>query len=227
MKKTILVTGGSDGLGKAIAKLLSKKHKVVILSNDAPQAKQAAKECKASFVVADISNYDEIKTAMSEVIKKYKSIDCLVNCAGIYLSGHLEGHDPDHIKRLVDVNVVGTMYMTHAVVPYMKKAKRGKILNVISQNGLIHKAERSVYTASKWAITGFTKCIAEDLLKDNITVSGFYPGLMKTKLFSKVGAERDISRSMDPKHAARAIEFIIETPDDLNVSELGIKPSWY
>jgi 3-oxoacyl-[acyl-carrier protein] reductase len=224
--KRILISGGSDGLGKAIAERLSKNNTVIILSNDVKQGESAAKSIGCDFVSADISDYSQVKTAVENAIKKHGSIDCLINNAGIYLAGQLDEHDPNHIKRLIEVNVVGTMYLTHAVIPYMKKKKSGHIINVVSQNGLMHKADRSVYTASKWAMTGFTKCLSEDLLKSNIIVSGFYPGLMKTKLFQKVGAARDISRSMDPKDAARAIEFIVDTPRDLNVSELGIKPSW-
>ncbi len=156
-----------------------------------------------------------------------KNIDCVVNSAGIYLAGRLDQHDPNHIKKLIDVNVVGAMYLVHAILPYFKKRKKGKIINVISQNGLMSKAERSVYTASKWVINGFTKCLHEDLIPYNISVSGFFLGLMKTKLFVKVGVHRDTSKAMSTDDVAEALEFIVNLKDGLHVPEFGIKPTWY
>lgn len=226
-KQTILIAGGSDGLGKAVAKLLAKKHHVIIMSNDEKGCHKTASELSCDFAVADISNYDEVSDTVNMLLKKYKKIDCVINSAGIYLSGHLDQHDPNHIKKLIDVNVVGAMYLVHALLPYFKKQKKGKIIHVISQNGLMSKADRSVYTASKWAINGFTKCLHEDLIPYNISVSGIFPGLMKTKLFSRAGATRDTSKAMDPIDVAKAIEFVVELKDSLHVPEFGIKPTWY
>lgn len=226
-KQIILIAGGSDGLGKAIAKRLVADNVVIILSNDEDACHKTSKELKCDFAVADISNYDEVLTAINQILYKYKKIDCLINSAGIYLAGHLDQHDPNHIKKLIDVNVVGAMYLVHALLPFFKRKKKGKIINVISQNGLMSKAERSVYTASKWAITGFTKCLHEDLIPFNISVSGIYPGLMKTKLFSRVGAKRDITKAMDPDQVAEAIQFVVNLKSGIHVPELGIKPTWY
>lgn len=226
-KQIILIAGGSDGLGKAVAKRLASENTVIILSNDEAGCHKTSKELKCDFAVADISNYDEVSNAVVHILRKHKRIDCLVNSAGIYLAGHLDQHDPNHIKKLIDVNVVGAMYLVHALLPFFKKQKKGKIVNIISQNGLMSKAERSVYTASKWAITGFTKCLHEDLIPYNISVSGIYPGLMKTKLFARGGAVRDTSRAMDPNEVAEAIEFVVNLRNGLHVPEFGIKPTWY
>lgn len=227
MKRIILISGGSDGLGKVAAEKLSKKYKVVILARDIQKAIRAAKQIGCDFVIADVTDYGQLNAAVSSVIKKYGRIDYLINNAGVWIEGPLETNDPEQIKRVFDVNTTGTVFLTRAVLPYMKKAKRGRIINVISQAGLAAKSDRSVYNASKWAITGFTKSLAAELIGSNITVAGFYPGSMKTNLFSKAGVKKDLSKSMKLSDVVKAIEFIVETPEDLTVPELGIKPAWY
>lgn len=227
MKKLILISGGSDGLGRAMAAKLSKRYRVVILSSDEEKTIRTAKEIGCDFCVVDVADYEQLRQAVVSIIKKYKKIDCLINNAGLWIEGSLETNDPERIKRVMDVNATGTIFLTRAVLPHMKKAKKGKIINVISQAGLYAKAERSVYNASKWAITGFTKSLAADLTGSGVTVSGFYPGAMKTKLFIKAGSKRDVSDAMKLPDVVRAIEFIMETPEALTIPELGIKPAWY
>jgi hypothetical protein len=107
----------------------------------------------------------------------------------------------------------------------MKKEKGCRIINVISQAGLSFKKERSIYYASKWAITGFTKAMAEELAGSGVAITGFYPGPMKTGLFAKAGIGKDTSSYMELPSVVRAIEFIVETPNELTIPELGIKPA--
>ena len=227
MKKLILISGGADGFGKATAEKLSKKYKIVILDLDAPKTAQVAKRIGCDFAVADVTDYKQLDIATSSIIKKYKKIDCLINNAGLWIEGSLETNDPARIKRVFDVNTTGTVLLTRAVLPYMKKVKRGRIINVISQAGLTAKVERSIYNASKWGVTGFTKSLAADLVGSGITVTGFYPGMMKTNLFKSAGSKREMAGAMKLPDVVRAIEFILETPDDLAIPELGIKPAWY
>ncbi len=185
---------------------------------------RVASDLKIDYVVADISKYGEVEKAIQIVIERYKKIDYLINNAGVWISGYLDETDSTDIQRVIDTNVVGTMFVTRAVLPFMKKEKGGKIINVVSQNGLSAKTDRSVYTASKWALTGFTKCLQMDLVHSGIAVSGFYPGLMKTNLFSAPGASRDVSHSMDPKEVAAHLKFIISAPKNIIVSEFGVNP---
>lgn len=225
--KTILISGGSEGFGKALAEKFSKKYTVIILARNSKKTEQVARKLGCDFEIADVTNYQEIETAMKSIIKKFKTIDCLINNAGLWIEGSLEENDPDRIKEVIDVNTAGTILLTRAVLPYMKEAKRGKIINIISQSGLYGQKERSVYNASKWAITGFTKSLQMELTGSDITVSGFYPGLMRTKLFTNAGVEKDLSKAMKLPDVVRAVEFILETPDALSIPELGIRPTYY
>ncbi|MES2409119.1 MAG: SDR family oxidoreductase [Patescibacteria group bacterium] len=221
-KKVVLITGGSDGLGKALAESIKEEYRVVILSHNEEKLKKVAEELEVDFAVADISKYGEVEKAIQTIIAKYKKIDYLVNNAGVWISGYLEEVNSTEIQRVIDTNVLGTMFVTRAVLPFMKEEKDGKIINVISQNGLSAKIDRSIYTASKWALTGFTKCLQMDLVHSGIAVSGFYPGLMKTNLFT--GSSRDVSHSMDPKEVAENLRFIISAPKNIIISELGVNP---
>ncbi len=223
----MLISGGSEGLGRALAARFSKKYNVIILARNPARTEQAAKEIGCDFAVADVSDYGQLEQAVSKIIEKHGTIDCLINNAGIWIEGPLEKNDPERIKEVVDVNSTGTMLLTRAVLPHMKKAGKGKIINVISQAGLHGKAERSVYNASKWAITGFTRSLQAEFAGSGITVSGFYPGSMKTQLFAHGGVEKDPSKFMELKEAVRAVEFILDTPKGLTIPELGIKPTYY
>lgn len=222
-QKVIVISGGSDGLGYQIAKQLTPKNTVVILSPSEEKASKVAKELGCDFVACDVSDYNQVETTINKVVSKHKSIDCVVNNAGIWIQGGLEENEPENIKRTIEVNTLGTIYLTKAVIAQMKQQKKGLIINVISQAGLYGKEERSVYTASKFAITGFTKSMQPELAKYGIRVTGLYPGKLKTKMFEKVGITKEMNDALDTKEVARTIEFILSCDDTTVFSEIGIK----
>ncbi len=223
-KKVVLITGGSDGLGKALASKLNDSYKVIVLSHNEEKLKMVATELNVDYVLADISKYEEVEKAIQTIISKYEKIDCLVNNAGVWIEGQLDETDVLEVSRIIDVNVKGTMFVTRAALPFMKDKKSGKIINVISSGGLCAKVDRSVYYPSKWALTGFTKCLQLDLSPFNINVSGFYPGLMNTNLFNIPGASRDVTNSMDPNDVAETLKFIVDAPNHIVINELAVSP---
>jgi len=113
--------------------------------------------------------------------------------------------------------------MTKAVVPAMKQQKSGLIININSQGGLYAKAERSVYTASKWAVTGFTKAMQPELAPFGIAVTGIYPGMLKTDMFNKMGIDKDMSKGLDTKEVAKTVEFLLSFDTPTTFPEIGIK----
>lgn len=224
MKKVILISGGSSGLGKSIAKELAADYEVFIFGHQLSELKSAAESIGCNYELADVTDYPIIERMVKKVVAEKKQIDCLINNAGIYLRGGLEEDSPEDIRRTMEVNALGAMFCSRAVIPQMKKQKSGLIINVASQDGLYAKSERSVYTASKWAITGLTKCLQMDLAKYGIRVTGLYPGRMKTNLFKAAGIkEEDFSDALNPVEAAKAVRFIIETGDRVVIPEIGIK----
>lgn len=212
MKKVIVITGGSEGLGKAIARRLAGDHRVIILATNEDKLKATAQEIGCDFMVCDITKYDQIERAVKQISKKYKKIDVLINNAGLWITGELINNDPEQIRKLLEVNTLGTMWFAHAVIPIMKKQRSGLIINIFSDAGLRPKAERTVYNASKYAITGFTKSLEMELGKYGIGVTGIYPSKIKTKIFEKAGADIDLSDASDAiesSEVARAVEFVI------------------
>lgn len=224
----VLITGGSDGLGKATAKkLVDSGFKVTILSHDEQKTKAAADEIGCKFVVADVANAAEVTKAIENATSESGPIHTLINNAGVWIRGKLEENSDDEIKQALEINTLGTIYCTKAVVPSMKENKAGRIINVISQAGLYAKAERAVYNASKWALTGFTKSMQDELKPFNISVVGFYPGAMHTRLFSKVGDMKDRAGAMEPQVAADALLYVCNLADGINIPELGIEDLRY
>lgn len=223
MKKVILISGGSTGLGYSIAKLLSPKHDVVIASTNEKKLFQAASDLKCQYKVCNISDWEQDEKLLKFVVDKFGRIDVLINNAGIWLPGELSANDPKKIREVIDVNTTGTIYLTKAALPYMKKQARGLIINIISKDALYAKPERSVYHASKWAIRGFTECMETELEKYGIAVTGIYPGLMKTKLFHQLDCRRDLKDALDPDAVAKVIEFILSYNDLATFPDISIR----
>ncbi|NTU46962.1 SDR family oxidoreductase [Candidatus Roizmanbacteria bacterium] len=212
MKKVIVISGGTDGLGREIAKELALNNTVIILSPHQEKLEQTAQELSVDYEVCDVTNYEQGATAIQNIITKHSRIDVLINNAGIWIEGPLEANDPARIKQTLDVNTLGTIYLTKAVVPFMKQQQSGTILNVISQAGVNTKAEKAVYNASKWAITGFTKTLYNELAPYGIGVSGIYPGKMNTLLFEKAGIHKDMADALDIKNVAQTVAFMLSLP---------------
>jgi len=222
-KKIILISGGSDGLGKAMASKLSSNHQVVILSHNEEKLKQVSRELNCDFIMADVTDYTSLEKAVKQVIEKYHRIDILINNAGIWTEGKLEEANAVQIEEVIKVNTLGTIFLSKLVIPIMKSQKGGRIINIISQDGLHAKKERAVYSASKWAITGFTRCLQMDLSEQNISVTGIYPGLMKTALFQKQGVPRDLSHALELTEVTNLIEYVINLSPDTLITDIGIK----
>ncbi len=222
-KKVVVITGGNSGVGKATAKILAKKHKVVILGKNVKEVEKTSKEFKCDGIICDITSVEQVQNAFDQIIKKHKKVDCLINCAGVWIKDKIEENKPEDIKNVILVNTFGTILTTNILIPQLKKQKHGRIINVSSQAGLTAKPERSVYNASKWAVTGFTKCMQLDLAPHNISVVGFYPGFIHTDLFEKGKDKRtDFRTAMKVEQPAEALAYLVNADDDLviNSSEM-------
>lgn len=223
MKKTIIITGGSDGLGKTLTETFSKENNVIILATNEEKMNLVAKENNCFYKVCDVSNYDVIEKAINEIVKEYNKIDVLINNAGLWIQEELDVNNSNRIKSVIEVNLLGTINVSKAVIPSMKANKDGLIININSQAGINHKAERVVYNASKWGVTGFSKSLQDEVAKYGIRVTDVMPGMMKTEMFSRMNIEKNMVNGLDTKEVARLIQFIIDTPSDIMIPEIGIK----
>lgn len=220
--KTLLITGGSDGLGKALAESTSKDYNVIILARNEEKLKAIASEINCTYYVCDVKDQKAIAKTIETIIKEHGHIDILLNNAGVIVNGPLPDTSDKDIENVITTNTLGSIYMAKEVLTHMRKQKSGLILNVVSQSGLTARANRSIYNTSKWGLTGFTKALQEEAAEYGVRVTGFYPGTIYTDLFAKAGIDMK-GTAITTDQAVKAIKFVIEMDDDVLIPELGIK----
>ena len=222
MNKVIVITGGSDGLGKAIARELINDD-LIIISNNKEKLVETSNELNCDYRVCDVTNYNEVDNTITNIVGSYGRIDVLINCAGVWLAGDLTENGYDKISKCIDVNTKGPIYLTKAVLNSMYERKNGLIINICSQASFDNDDFSVVYNASKWAMRGFNRSIQKSISKKGIKVTGFYPGFMQTNLFKKAGNDYDTSTGLEVEKVAKAVHFIINCDDDVIIPEFGIR----
>jgi NAD(P)-dependent dehydrogenase (short-subunit alcohol dehydrogenase family) len=185
--KVIVITGGSQGFGKALASIFAHEGaKVVISSHDKENLEFTAKELSVDSFSADVSSFDEIKKLGKYAFDKYSRIDIWINNAGIQIAPSLvEDVDVEKLKHLFDVNFFGYFYGCQVALSYLKKQNNGSIININSTAGLEGKPEISAYSASKFAIKGLTESIRKEVKDLGVNIYGIYPGGMQTDIYKE------------------------------------------
>lgn len=187
--KTILVTGGSRGIGRAIVEKFAKEGYNVVLNYNKSEyvALDIAKQYKnVEIFKANVSNPKDVEAMVNFAEEKFKKIDVLVNNAGISSSSLLQDLSLEEWNNLFEVNVTGTFLVTKNVLPNMISNKSGKIINISSVWGLVGASMEVAYSASKAAIIGFTKALAKEVGPSGITVNAIAPGIVMTDMVSNL-----------------------------------------
>ncbi len=192
MKKTVLITGASSGIGLASAKLFADKDWNVIATRRNTAASTELK-CldSVSLVQLDVRNPQDISRTMENAIARFGKIDVLINNAGFSLSGPFEGVQREKIQEQFEVNVFGVMDVIRAILPHFRKNKSGLIINISSRAGLVGLPIMSLYCASKFALEGFTESLAYELASQNIIVKLVEPsgGVSGTNFGKRLAGE--------------------------------------
>ncbi len=189
-RRTALVTGASRGIGRAIALGLATRGYDVAINDTARQAtvlEGVAKEiealgARALPVHADVSSRSDVAAMVAEVEVAFGHIDAVVNNAGILIAGTVEALDEAHWDSVMDVNAKGTFLVVQAVLPGMRKRRYGRIVNIASIGGKHGAPEQAHYSASKAAVMGFTRVLAQEVGVDGITANCVCPGIILTDM---------------------------------------------
>jgi len=221
--KVAIVTGGGQGIGRAIVHALSNEDVITIIVDINEQtAKEVVKEVKddgheAISVKADVSNLTDIKNMVKEVVDRYKTIDILVNNAGILHTTVIDDISEQEWNRLMTVNLNGTFFTSQQVLPYMREKRWGRIINMSSLAGRMGSYGGGVgYATTKAGIIGLTMCFARQVAKYNITVNAVAPGTTETDIIKKIPDEKitalkaliPMGRLGKPENTADVVAFL-------------------
>ena len=223
MSKVALITGGTTGIGKAIAIKLAKQGYDIALNyrTENETVENAKKEVesqnvKCITVKGDVSNFEDCEKFVKQVIEEYGQIDVLVNNAGITKDTLIMRMKEKDFTDVIDINLTGTFNVTKNVVSYMMKARSGRIINLSSVVGVTGNAGQTNYSASKAGIIGFTKSLAKELGSRNILVNAVAPGFIETKMTDvlKEQVKEEIAKNIPlkrmgtPEDVANVVAFL-------------------
>lgn len=187
--KSAVITGGSKGLGLAMAAgLASAGASIMLVNRNAAEGIKAAREITAEYGVkaisfgADITDHNQTEAMAKVAIETFGQIDILINSAGINIRGPIDEVTPADFNKVMDVNVNGTWLCSRALVPHMKGRGYGKIINLASTLGLVGVPNRTPYASSKGAVVQMTRALALELAPFNINVNAICPGPFLTEM---------------------------------------------
>ncbi len=190
--KTVVVTGGSRGIGKSICLEFAKLGANIVVNYSSTNPEVFVEELKALgvealAVKADVSNFDEAKELIDLAKSTFGSVDVVVNNAGITRDNLLMGMKEEEFDNVIDVNLKGTFnVMRHAIKPMLKQ-KSGSIINISSVSGILGNAGQANYSASKAGVIGLTKSTAREVASRGITVNAVAPGFIVTDMTDTLG----------------------------------------
>ena len=224
MDKCALITGATRGIGKQIAITLAKHGYNIALNyrkenEELENTKKEIEEIGVQVlaVKGDVANFENCENFVKQVIERFGQIDVLVNNAGITKDMLLMRMKQEDFKQVIDTNLVGTFNVTKNVVPYMMKARSGRIINISSVVGISGNSGQTNYSASKAGIIGFTKSLAKEVASRNIRVNAVAPGFIETNMTDvlKNDIKEEISKNIPLKRmgtaddVANAVKFLV------------------
>src|SRR4051812_39181944 len=235
--RVAVITGASSGIGEATAKLLSKEgYAVVLAARREDRIKALAEEIGdgALAVATDVSDEASSNALIQAAKKEFGRVDVLVNNAGVMLLGPITGADTEHWRRMVDVNVLGLLYCTHAVLPIMAEQQSGHIVNVSSVAGRVARLGSGVYNATKWGVVGFSESLRQEALNFGVRVTIVEPGYVETELqghnehpmvVEAMEKERERIEPLTSDDIANAIVYAVQQPAHVSINEILVRPT--
>ncbi|WP_328890715.1 SDR family NAD(P)-dependent oxidoreductase [Streptomyces sp. NBC_00316] len=234
--KVILVTGASSGIGQATALALSKTGaRIAVGARRTDRLKALAQDAPGEILVLelDVTDQQSVQDAVTATVEHFGALDAVVNNAGIMLSGAILDADTTEWTRMVETNLLGSMYTVHAALPHLLQSK-GAVVQVSSTSGRISSAASGVYAATKFGITAFAEALRQEVTTQGVRVIVVEPGFVSTELASHItdpniqAAAKNMAESMrtlQPEDIATAIVYALTQPAHVAVNEILIRPT--
>lgn len=232
--KNVIITGAANGVGKAIANKL-KNQNLILIDIDENNLQKVAREINAKYYICDVSDDKQITNVFKDINENYSKIDCLINCAGIWISGDIskqeesnyrEMNELSRVKHVIDTNVFGIIAMIKSVFPIMKNQGYGQIININSQSGVMCEPPFPVYNASKTGANAFRKAIQNDLAQNNIKITDVCPGLIKTDFYKKANNELPesvMNTGLTAEDVANTVKFVFDLPHGITIPSIEVR----
>ncbi|HTY73921.1 MAG TPA: SDR family NAD(P)-dependent oxidoreductase [Actinomycetes bacterium] len=237
--KVAFVTGASSGIGRATAVALAEAGASVAVAARRVdrlaelEADLAGRGVKALALELDVTDEDAVRAAVADTVETFGRLDVVVNNAGVMLLGQIVGADTEDWRRMVNTNVLGLMYVTHAALPHLLES-RGSLIQLSSVAGRIARTGNGAYSASKWAVNAFSEALRQEVTKQGVRVVLIEPGMVDTELREHVtqpAAKEGIRaraasiRQLQAEDIAHAILYAVTAPDHVAVNEVLIRPT--
>ncbi|MDZ8050682.1 MAG: SDR family oxidoreductase [Aulosira sp. ZfuVER01] len=238
--KVAIITGASSGIGEATAVALAAEGATVVLAArrgdrlNALAQKITTSGGKALPIITDVTDETQVQNLVQKTKTEFGQIDILVNNAGIAAVGAIDGGNTSDWKDMINLNLLGLLYVTHAVLPILKAQGAGHIVNISSVAGRTARVGIGVYNATKWGVNGFSESLRQEVCKHNIRVTIIEPGLVNTEINDRISdpiAKQNMEerrRSVTPLESediAAAIVYAVTQPPRVNVNEILIRPT--
>lgn len=218
-KKVVIITGASNGIGKALAKSFAKNNYCVVINYNKSkiEAENLANElctngCNAISIKADVSDANQVKDMVKNVVDIFGHIDLLINNAGVCSYNILIDESLESIIKQLNTNLLGTILCSQVVSKQMLRQNYGKIINIASVWGVYGASSETIYSATKGGIITFTKALAKELAYNNITVNAISPGVVETNMLNHLtNDEKDALRQEIPLQRFASLDDVCGT----------------
>ena len=229
--KSVVVTGGSDGIGRHIClKLGAEGCTVAVLGRNQKRLDALVAETRdagatrAMGFACDMRDPDQIAATVAAISVDLGPVDIVINNAGIWhKAGPLDSIAPHIIEDTIATNLTGAIHLTRAFLPGLRDRPEAAILNVVSKSGVLAQAGQSVYTATKYGMRGFTDVLKEDEMQSGVRVAGLYQSGTNTGMFAKAGEDVPNHIFTEPDDLADVVVFMLSRPAKLWMHDVRVE----
>jgi 3-hydroxy acid dehydrogenase/malonic semialdehyde reductase len=225
IKRTILVTGASSGIGRAIARnLLLQGHHVIGVSRD--RSKFTRQMDNFTAVQLDLNRLNELPQKIRELEQMFPEIDVVIFCAGRGQFGSVEEFSFTQIENLMTINFTSQAFLVRALLPALKRKAHSDLIFIGSEAALKGSRRGAMYCAAKFAVRGFTQALREECGKSNVRVCLINPGMVKTAFFEQLSFEPgdDQSNFIEPEDVAEAVSYVLNSRAQIVIDEINLSP---